>query len=94
MEEIMNKIYTVAIIGCGGRGSDSYGYLINLDKEHFKIVALCDLRQEWLERAGRNFNVPAENQFLTEEEFFQAKRPRVFLGRILLPSRTDFPQER
>ena len=75
----MGKIYTVAIIGCGGRGSDSYGYLINLDKEHFKIVALCDLRQEWLERAGRNFDVSKENQFLTEEEFFQEKRADVLL---------------
>jgi predicted dehydrogenase len=79
MEEIMAKLYTVAIIGCGGRGSDSYGYLINLDKEHFKIVSLCDIRQEWLERAGRNFDVPTENQFLTEEEFFQKKRADILL---------------
>ena len=75
----MAKLYTVAIIGCGGRGSDSYGYLINLDKEHFKIVSLCDIRQEWLERAGRNFDVPTENQFLTEEEFFQEKRADILL---------------
>ena len=75
----MDKLYTVAIIGCGGRGADSYGYLINLDKEHFKIVALCDLRQEWLENAGKTFDVPAENQFLTEEEFFQEKRADILL---------------
>ena len=75
----MGKIYTVAIIGCGGRGSDSYGYLIDLDKEHFKIVSLCDIRQEWLERAAKRFGVPAENLYLTEEEFFQEKRADILL---------------
>lgn len=75
----MSKIYTVAIIGVGGRGSDSYGYLIDLDKEHFKIVSLCDIRREWLERAGERFGVPAENLFLSEEEFFQEKRADILL---------------
>ena len=36
----MRKIYTVAIIGVGGRGGDAYGNIIHTQKDKFKIVAL------------------------------------------------------
>jgi len=68
------KVFTVAIIGVGARGGDVYGPLITAQPEQFKITALCDLRKERLERFGAQFDVPASDLFLTEEEFFQEKR--------------------
>ena len=68
------KIFTVAIIGVGARGGDVYGPLINSKPDSFDIVALCELRQERLERFGKEFNVPETALFHTEEEFFKEKR--------------------
>ena len=42
----MNKIFTVAILGCGGRGAESYGRLFLEQKDKYRIVALCDLLPE------------------------------------------------
>ena len=39
------EILTVAIIGCGSRGSESYGRLIYDRKDQFKIVSLCYINQ-------------------------------------------------
>jgi hypothetical protein len=68
------KIFTVAIIGLGGRGADAYGWLIHKAADRYKIVSLCDLRPERIEMFSKNFNVPKENCFTTEEEFFTQKR--------------------
>lgn len=67
------KVLTVAILGVGSRGGDSYGLLVNKDSQ-FDIVALCDKRQVRLDRYQRIFNVKEENCFLDEEEFFKEKR--------------------
>jgi predicted dehydrogenase len=72
---IMEKIYTVAILGIGARGGDTYGRIINDSaKDRFKIVALCDLRKERLDRFGEKFGVSIENRFTDEKEFFNKKR--------------------
>ncbi len=68
------KIFTVAILGCGGRGADAYGSLINERRDHFNIVALCDKRQAWLDKSAENFGVAKENTFLDEKKFFKKKR--------------------
>lgn len=73
------KIFTVAIIGVGARGGDVYGPLIAERSDNFKIVALCDVKKERLERFGKEFNVPESNRFLTEEEFFKEKRADILL---------------
>lgn len=71
----MNKIYTVAIIGIGGRGGDVYGSLLTTNKKDcFKIVALCDLKEERLQRFGSLFDVPQNALFTDEETFFEEKR--------------------
>lgn len=74
-----NKIFTVAIIGVGARGANAYGWQINDASDKFNIVALCDLRQERLDIFGKKFNVPEENRFLDEKEFFKEKRADVLL---------------
>lgn len=70
----MSKIYTVAILGVGARGGNAYGKLINKFTDKYKIVALCDLREDRLEYYGELFGVCKENRFNTDEEFFKEKR--------------------
>lgn len=69
-----NKIFTVAIIGCGARGALTYGRLINKKKDCFKIVSLCDLREDRLSRFASEFGVARENTFTDENEFFKERR--------------------
>ena len=70
----MEKQFTVAILGVGARGGNVYGRLIAGFPEKFKIVALCDIRQERLDAFGKEFNVKEENRFTDEKEFFKEKR--------------------
>ena len=70
----MNKVFTVSIIGCGSRGCDAYGKLFHEQKERFRIVSLCELREERLSRFGREYGVSQENLFTDENLFFQKKR--------------------
>ena len=52
-----NKIFKVAILGVGGRGGDAYGHILNAQKDKFDIVALCDKRQQRLDRFSQLFGV-------------------------------------
>ena len=70
----MNKIFTVGILGVGARGGAVYGRLIKNFPEQFKIVTLCDIREERLKAFGEEFNVPETNRFTDEKEFFKEKR--------------------
>ena len=74
-----NRIFTVAIIGVGARGGDTYGPLIQEQSDKFKIVALCDLKKDRLERFGKEFGVPQNALFQSEDEFFQEKRADILL---------------
>ena len=69
-----NNILKVAIIGCGSRGCESYGRLLYENKDQFKIVSLCDIRKDRLEKYSKEFNVDKNNLFLNEDDFFKEKR--------------------
>lgn len=69
----MDKILTVAILGCGGRGKCYSSYMKN-QPDKFKVVALCDLIQAKLDFSANRLNIPQENCFLDENEFFKEKR--------------------
>lgn len=71
---MQNKIFTVAILGAGSRGADAYGTLINKQRDKFKIVSICDSRQERLDRFGKLFEVKKDLLFSDENVFFQEKR--------------------
>lgn len=73
------KVFTVAIIGCGSRGGFVYAKLMNQHKDKYKIVALCDMKQAILDLNSETYNVPKENCFLSEEEFFKAKRADILV---------------
>jgi predicted dehydrogenase len=70
-----NSTVTVALLGCGGRGT----WIADLFQKHggYKLVACADYYQEHADRAGGQFNIPAEKRFtnlsgykkLLEEKF-------------------------
>lgn len=64
----MNRAVTVAILGLGNRGS-RYGYQLKHNSDA-QIVALCEKNPSILDAARQNYGVPAENAFLSDEEFF------------------------
>lgn len=68
-----NKVVTVAILGCGSRGADSYGLYLNKD-ERFEIVSLCDIRKNKVDRFKKEFSCKDELCFYDEDEFFKARR--------------------
>ena len=74
----MKDILTVAIIGLGCRGADSYGQIVNNDPR-FNIVSLCEIRKVRLDRFQKEFNVKEEECFLDENEFFQKRRADVLV---------------
>ena len=73
------KIFTVAILGLGGRGADAYGQLIHKATDRFKIVAICDLKPARIEMFSKAFDVAKENCFTSDEEFLQKKRADLLL---------------
>ena len=75
----MNRILTVAIIGCGSRGCGAYGGNMMKLKEMFQIVALCDVNSKMLKLAKDRLHVPDENTFVSEEEFFKKKRADILV---------------
>ena len=69
-----NKIFTVAIIGVGGRGGYAYGTLMADMPDKFRISALCDINTEKLAYFSEKFGVPIEALFTDESTFFEKKR--------------------
>lgn len=72
------KIYTVAVLGCGSRGLDAYANFMT-KSGHFKVVALCDVRSVRLEVGQERFGVKKEDCFLDENEFLKEKRADVLV---------------
>ncbi len=76
----MEKIYEVAILGVGARGGKTYGRLIHKHaQDKFKIVALCDLREDRLQIYSTEFGVEASSCFTDENEFFKEKRADILI---------------
>ena len=73
------KKLSVAIIGCGSRGGETYGRLIFENKDQFEITSLCDTRLDRLDKYSKEFNVSKDNYFNNEDEFFNKKRADVLV---------------
>ena len=69
-----DNILDVSIIGVGSRGGETYGSYFNQRKDMFHITALCEIKKERLEKYQKLFDVPKEQCFLDEKEFFKEKR--------------------
>lgn len=77
--EIVQKRFTVAIIGCGSRGGETYGRLMFNEKDKFFITAVCDHNPEKLKKYGDVFEVPSSRRYLDETEFFKERRADVLV---------------
>ncbi|MDO5023165.1 MAG: Gfo/Idh/MocA family oxidoreductase [Eubacteriales bacterium] len=88
----MNKAITVAIAGCGSRGMDTYGRIIQESlKDKFQVVALADIRPERLENAREICNVPENMCFNSAEDMLkQDKLADVMF--ICTPDRCHYTQ--
>lgn len=75
----MKKVITVSIIGVGARGGEAYGRYIYRLKDKYKIVALCDVNAERLEKYGAAYDVAEDARFLDEETFFKERRSDLLL---------------
>ena len=73
------RIFTVAIIGVGGRGGYAYGTLIADMPDKFKINALCDINTEKLSYFSEKFGVGEDALFTDENAFFKEKRADVLI---------------
>lgn len=69
------KKFTVAILGCGNRGGDTYGNLLT-ESGKFTVAALCDRDKARLAYYGARFG---GEMFSDEEEFFAKKRADVLV---------------
>lgn len=70
----MGKILSVAIIGVGSRGAETYGRYFIERTDLFKITSLCEIKPDRLEKYRKEFNVDKDQCFVDENEFFQKKR--------------------
>ena len=71
----MNKIISVAVIGCGGRGMGAFARPMQTRfHDRFNVVAVCDINPEMLQNAERELGIGKENCFLEEDRFFEQKR--------------------
>ena len=77
--EQTNRLLTVSILGCGGRGFRTYGRLMNRLADKFKIVALCDTNADAVAIAAKEFGVSADNCFTSDDEFLTKKRSDVLV---------------
>ena len=73
----MNKKFTVAVLGCGGRG---YGYTDLFCKhDEFEVVAFCDTNPEQITKINALVNLPEERLFYDEYDFLSEKRADVLV---------------
>lgn len=75
----MQKQFSVAIIGCGSRGAEAYGRLMYEEKDKFFITAVCDCNPAKVKKYGDIFEVPEEQRYLDETEFFKERRADVLV---------------
>lgn len=75
----MSDILTVSIIGVGARGGEAYGKIMLGMPQKFRIVALCDRDEGKLNKYKKLFDIPDENAFSNDDEFFKEKRSDILL---------------
>ena len=71
----MEKVLTIAIVGAGARGRNSYGTRLIPKKDQAKVVAVADIDPVRLKLAADEHDVPENMRFNSAEELF--KQPKV-----------------
>lgn len=70
----MNKPITIAIIGLGSRGLDTYAACLERYPEKAKIVAVADVNPERVQLAAQRYQIPAERCFDSSMELLSVDR--------------------
>lgn len=70
----MKEPIKVAIAGLGNRGMDIYAHYAHFAPDEMQVVAAAEPIREKLEKAKKEYNIPAENCFSTVEELLQAPK--------------------
>lgn len=68
------RILDVVIIGVGNRGVFAYGQKMFARPDRFRIVAVCDIRDESLQCAKTEFRLQDDQLFSDSDAFFAKKR--------------------
>jgi len=74
-----SSVFTVAILGVGGRGGSTYGEIMHGMPDRFRIVALCDINQARLSYFADKLGVAADSLFTDEREFFKERLADVLI---------------
>ena len=67
------KRVTMAIVGAGSRGLDSYPRHVHLSDHDVVFTAVAEPREAWREKAIGELGIPRENAFVSWEDL--AERP-------------------
>ena len=70
----MGRVLTVAIIGVGSRGAETYGRYFKERPDMFKIASLCEIKPERLAKYQKEFDVDENQCFVYEKDFFKERR--------------------
>lgn len=69
----MKKIITVAILGCGNRGT-MFAESFKNRSDRFKVVSLCDRNPVQIEKIHRLYGLEETKDYFSDTEFFKEKR--------------------
>lgn len=85
------KKFTVAILGCGGRGLVFAQNMLSKENEgKFEITALCDTDKEQIDKLLKICDTINPETFLDVDVFFEKKRADIMV--IATPDRCHVPQ--
>lgn len=70
----MNKPITIAIVGLGSRGLDTYAACLERYPDKAKIVAVADVKPERVQLAAQRYHIPAERCFDSSMALLNADR--------------------
>ena len=73
------EMITVAIIGCGGRGKDTYAKAQKKLQGQMQIVAAVDINPKRLLELEMEYGVPRENCFCSVDIFLRNPKWRTLL---------------
>ena len=85
----MMKRYTVAVIGCGNRGS-GFATMMSGMPDKYEVVSLCDISEKQIPKTEALAGLKNTEFFLDPDEFFQKKRADILV--IATPDRLHVPQ--
>ena len=75
----MKKSFTVAILGCGNRGTVYAQNMVAQEPRKFTVVSVCDHNPQQLVKISQMMPLEEKNLFTDEEIFFQEKRADILI---------------